>query len=328
MLSWIWPWFAAILPLPLLYRWVRKPEKSASAALRVPQGQYQVDPSATKILRGNHPWRLLLLTIAWLCLVAALCRPTWVGEPIRLPAEARDLLLAVDISMSMVKNQDMELDGRMVDRLIAVKKVVGEFVERRTGDRMGLILFGSEPYLQTPLTFDRHTLNQLLTEARAGFAGPQTAIGDAIGLAVKRLRERPAAMRVLILLTDGANTAGEVEPLQAAELAAKEDIKIYTIGIGAESLEMRDLFFTRRVNPSADLDEKTLSGIAELTGGQYFRARNPEELQQIYELLDQLEPVEQEAEVLRPSKALYYWPLGAAFVALSLLALASRRELT
>jgi Ca-activated chloride channel family protein len=175
------------------------------------------------------------------------------------------------------------------------------------------VLFGSQAYLQAPLTFDRKTVRQLLEEAQLGFAGEKTAIGDAIGLSIKRLRQRPAESRVLILLTDGANTSGKVSPLQAAKLAEQTKVKVYTIGVGADEMQTDGIFgspFGRRtINPSADLDEKTLLTIAELTGGQYFRARNPEDLKNIYKVLDTLEPIEQDEETFRPSKSLYHWPL-------------------
>ena len=326
MLSFEWPWILALLPLPLLARWLLAGREQPLPALKVPGYHFQDDVlSDTSSLRGK--WlRLLLLTVCWIALLTAAARPVWIGEPIALPTEGRDLLLAVDISNSMVEYQDMEYQGNMVDRLVATKKVVGDFVERRNGDRMGLILFGSRPYLQTPLTFDKHTLQQLLNEAQAGFAGPQTAIGDAIGLAVKRLMERPAEQRVMILLTDGANTAGEVQPLQAAELASSQGIRIYTIGVGAESQLVNGFFSTRRINPSASLDETTLQQIAEQTGGQYFRARSPDELEHIYHLLDQLEPIDQEAEVLRPTSALFFWPLGFALTISLLLVVLARRQ--
>jgi Ca-activated chloride channel family protein len=218
-------------------------------------------------------------------------------------------MLAVDLSRSM-QERDFELAGQRVDRLSATKAVAREFIERRAGDRLGLVLFGEQAYLQTPLTFDHETLGQLLDEAAIGLAGQATAIGDAIGLAVKRLREQPAASRVLILITDGANTAGEVDPRQAAELAAREGLTIYTIGIGADSVLVRDIFGTRRVNPSRDLDEDMLDAIAETTGGRYFRARDTEELRQIYALLDELEPLEREGQRFRPRHALFDWPLA------------------
>jgi Ca-activated chloride channel family protein len=203
-----------------------------------------------------------------------------------------------------------------------VKSVIGDFVARRTGDRLGLILFAARAYTQAPLTFDRKTVETLLYEAQIGIIEENaTAIGDGIGLGVKHLRERPQASRVLIMLTDGVNNAGEVTPLQAGELAATEGIKVYTIGIGAETGSTNSLFGPRSVNPSADLDEKTLTKIAEDTGGRYFRARDRNELEQIYSVLDQLEPVDQEAETYRPTLTLFYWPLGAALLLSFILAL-------
>jgi Ca-activated chloride channel family protein len=232
-----------------------------------------------------------------------------------MPASGRDLLLAVDISGSM-ETPDMNWNGEAVNRLTTVKLVVGDFVKRRESDRLGLVLFGTNAYLQAPLTFDRNTVNRLLQEAQLGFAGEKTAIGDAIGLATKRLRQRPEGSRVLILLTDGANTAGKVAPLKAAQLATQSGIKIYTIGIGADQMTKPGLFGTnfgaRTINPSRDLDEATLQTIANESGGQYFRARSPEDLELIYQQLDSLEPIEQKAETFRPTKSLFYWPLGLA----------------
>jgi len=204
-------------------------------------------------------------------------------------------------------------------RLAVVKDVAGEFIARRTGDRVGLILFGSRPYLQTPLTFDRTTVRRLLEEAESGLAGEQTAIGDAIGLAIKRLRERPAENRVLILLTDGSNTSGEFEPRQAAQLAATEGLRIHTIGIGADRVPYRG--FARSMIRNRELDEKTLREISKIAGGRYFRARSPQQLKQIYQELDALEPLPQEEEIYRPHTSLYHWPLGAALLLSFLLAL-------
>ena len=206
--------------------------------------------------------------------------------------------------------------------MVATQWVGGEFIQRRVGDRLGLILFGRQAYLQTPLTFDRETVRTLLHEAVIGLAGKETAIGDAIGLAVKRLQDNDINSRVLILLTDGANTAGEVEPIKAAELAAQHGLKIYTIGIGADEMVVSSFFGKQRVNPSADLDEKTLTAIAEKTGGRYFRARDTQQLEQIYHLLDKLEPLEKEAQTFRPTAALYAWPLGLALLLASLLTVA------
>jgi Ca-activated chloride channel family protein len=263
----------------------------------------------------------------WLLLLTAAARPTWIGEPVELPNSGRDLMMAVDISGSM-QVEDMQVGQTLVSRVDAVRQVGADFISHRTGDRLGLILFGSNAYVQSPLSFDTATVKRFLAEAQIGFAGKETAIGDAIGLAVKRLKERPAESRVLILLTDGQDNASSVKPLDAAQLAAKLGIRIYTIGIGADALTLPGLFGSsfgsRQVNPSAELDEAGLKEIARLTGGEYFRARNPQELVNIYHLLDQLEPVEQENTMYRPRQALGYLPLLGALLISFLLALQHR----
>jgi Ca-activated chloride channel family protein len=325
MLSWQWPALFALLPIPLIVRWLTRGDDASSSAIQVPffdalqnLEQSQVSPQASNWLKA------LLLWLLWASLVTAVARPTWVGEPVNLPQERRDLMIAVDISGSM-EQQDMLINNRYTDRITAVKAVVGEFVEKRASDRLGLILFGQQAYLQTPLTFDSKTVNQQLQEAQIGFAGNNTAIGDAIGLAIKRLRGRPAESRVLILLTDGANTAG-TEPLQAAAIAAEAEIRIHTVGVGADEMITRSLFGrNQRVNPSRDLDEVTLKAIAEQTGGQYFRARDPKELQKIYAEIDRLEPIPVE-QTFRPTKSLLHWPLSAA-LGFSLLLMLFRRIL-
>jgi len=294
-----------------LLRWLLPESHSGGLqALKVPWYESVAGGS------GNHmrrPLLVLLASAAWLLLVFAGSRPQWVGEVQSLPITGRDLLLAVDISGSM-DTQDMVLQNRPVNRLSVVKQVAGDFVARRRGDRVGLILFGSRAYLQTPLTFDTETTATLLEESEIGLAGRETAIGDAIGLAVKRLRDDAAAERVLVLLTDGANTSGEVQPLQAAEFAAREGLTIYTVGVGADELMVQDFFGSRVVNPSADLDEDTLRAIAERTGGRYFRARDTESLVEIYRMLDELEPVESDTETIRPVDELFYWPLALAWL--------------
>jgi len=319
-----WPWMLAALPLPyVVYRFVPHARRQ-EAALRVPffpalQRFEGALLSATTRTRMRH----VIAIMAWVALVAASAKPEWGGDPIQLPVSGRDLMVAVDISGSM-QTEDMVIEGRRATRLAAVKEVVGDFVARRTGDRLGLILFGDRPYLQTPLTFDRPTVQMLLEEAQIGIAGTRTAIGYAIGLAVKHLWEQAETSRVLILLTDGVNTVGDITPLQAARLAAQERIRIHTIGFGAESMIDRRRLFPRRINPSQDLDEETLQEVARLTGGRYFRARGVEELAGVYAELDQLEPVEQDAETFRPIRSLYYWPLGVAFILTLLLATLNR----
>ena len=305
-----WAWLLLLLPLPwLLRRWLSAASRSGVQALRVPWFDQVVESSGALM---RQPLLAAAAGLVWLLLLLAAARPQWVGEIETLPVTGRDLLLAVDISGSM-DTQDMLLGGSTVNRLMMVKKVAGEFIQRRRGDRVGLVLFGSRAYLQTPLTFDTETTAVLLEESEIGLAGRETAIGDAIGLAVKRLREDAASDRVLVLLTDGANTSGEVQPMQATEFAAREGLKIYTVGVGADEMMVQDFFGSRLVNPSADLDEDTLRAIAERTGGAYFRARDAEDLARIYQQLDELEPVESDQEAIRPVDELFHWPLALAF---------------
>lgn len=321
MIHFAWPWAFALLPLPyLIYRLVPPALAAEEAALWVPQ----LDPFAVaRHQRGRRErsrLALFLTLLCWLLLVVAAARPEWLGAPLEFPVSGRDLMLAVDLSGSM-QTGDFALHGRQVDRLTALKSVAEPFIDQRVGDRVGLILFGAQAYLQAPLTFDRPTVKRLLDEAAIGLAGDRTAIGDAIGLALKRAKEGETQQQVLILLTDGVSNAGQLPPLKAAELAAKAGLKIYTIGIGAEAMEVESFFFSQRVNPSADLDEKSLKAIAATTGGRYFRARDSAEFSQIYALLDQLEPVERERDLYRPMTALYPWPLGTALLGALLLTL-------
>ena len=210
MIEWIWPFAVLLLPLPLVARYLLSPRDRGQAALTVPSLQTftsLLDDAGTQ--RFERPWRLMLLWLIWICLITAVARPQWTGDPITLPTTGRDLMLAVDISGSMA-TEDMQVNGNYIDRLSVVKAVVGDFVEARQGDRIGLVLFGTNAYLQAPLTFDLKSVNRLLIEAPVGIVGGKTAIGDAIGLAVKRLRLRPQEDKVIILLTDGANNVGEI----------------------------------------------------------------------------------------------------------------------
>ncbi len=320
-----WPWLLILAPLPWLLRLLIPPSSSHDLqALRVPWFSSVAGSGKSGWMR--RPWLALVATLIWLLLVVAASRPQWVGEIESLPVTGRDLLLAVDISGSM-DTQDMILKKTAVNRLKVVKKVAGEFIQRRHGDRVGLILFGSRAYLQTPLTFDTETTATLLDESEIGLAGRETAIGDAIGLAVKRLRDDAASDRVLVLLTDGANTSGEVQPLQAAEFAARDGLTVYTVGVGADEMMVQDFFGSRVVNPSADLDEDTLRSIAEQTGGRYFRARDARGLERIYEILDELEPVESDVEIIRPIDELFFWPMGLAYTFALLAALITIRPI-
>jgi Ca-activated chloride channel family protein len=236
-----------------------------------------------------------------------------------MPTSGRDLLLAVDVSGSMAY-PDMHWNGEQVSRLELVQQLLGEFIEDRRGDRVGLILFGSQAYVQAPLTFDRHTVRVWLDEALVGIAGKNTAIGDAIGLAVKRLRQQPAQSRVLVLVTDGANNGGSIEPMTAARLAAEEGVRIHTIGIGADPASAGQRLGIG-LTSGLELDEGTLTEIADATGGRYFRAQDSAGLQAIEHTLDALEPVLQASAQLRATRSLFAWPLAAALL-LSLLLVA------
>jgi Ca-activated chloride channel family protein len=317
MIELAWPLALLLLPVPFLVRRLAPAAPATpSGALRVPffDGVAALGGAARAATRRR--WLLGTMSVAWLALVAAAARPTWVGEPVPLPAEGRDLMLVMDLSGSMARD-DFTLGGVPADRLTVVKQVADDFIGRREGDRVGLVLFGTRPYLQAPLTFDRPTVRTLLGEAQVGLAGDDTAIGDGLGMAVQRLRDRPAESRVVVLLTDGASNAGTLDPREAARIAAEEGVRVYTIGVGADAVAVPTLFGERVVNPSADLDEETLQAIADATGGAYFRAKNVEGLASVYRKIDELEPATAEPLHLRPTKELFPWPLGVAF-ALSL----------
>jgi len=315
VISFQWPWLFLLLPLPLLVRLLWRPAPAVEeAALRVPDlGPFALGGGARlTAVRGRRLLWWLALP-AWLLLVSAAARPVWYGQPIELPVSGRDLMLAVDLSGSM-QTPDYVLNGKTVDRLTAVKAIAGDFIKRRVGDRIGLILFGSHAYIQAPLTFDRKTVDTLLQESAIGLAGDQTAIGDAIGLAVKELQRNPHGNKVLILLTDGASNAGAVDPLEAAKLAAKEGMTIYTIGIGAKSMLVPSIFGMQRVNPSQDLDQTALRSIAKITGGRYFRGSDSAKLNQIYGIIDKLQPIDRQQQTFRPRRSLFFWPLGLALL--------------
>lgn len=313
MIEWLWPLAFLLTPAPILVRWLIKASRKKQPALTVPSLEGFSGLSNNESFSATlSTVKLIILWLAWILLIAAVARPQWVGEMVSLPTTGRDLMLAIDISGSMA-TEDMQVNNDYVDRLSVVKAVISQFLDARKGDRVGLVLFGTNAYVQAPLTFDLKSVKKLMIEAPVGIAGGKTAIGDAIGLTVKRLRERQNEEKVVILLTDGANNVGEIPPIKAAELASVDGIKIYTIGVGAEEMRVPSLFGSlagRTTNPSADLDEETLSKIAEATQGRYFRAKDTNTLAQIYELIDKLEPIEQEPETYRPFQVLYYWPLG------------------
>lgn len=317
MIDFAWPYVFLLLPLPwVVYQFFPPGRLHESAPLRVPELN-DFSPFQHTLSASSLKPKYIFAFLIWLLLLTAAARPQWAGEIVEIPQSGRDLMIAVDLSGSM-QIQDFELKGKYIDRLTALKAVASDFIERRKGDRIGLILFGTHAYLQTPLTFDIATVKQLLREAAVGLAGNETAIGDAIGLAVKQLRDSPQASRVLVLLTDGINNAGELTPEKAAEIAAHENLKIHTVAIGAKEIPVQTIFGIRHMQPSGEIDEKALKMVAEKTGGKYFRAYNTNELAQIYQEIDRLEYSERGNQYYRPTDEIYYWPLLFALIGFAL----------
>jgi Ca-activated chloride channel family protein len=311
MIELLIPWVLLALPIPLIMYLLPAKNQHQAAALKMPI-LIQDASSQTYSTKTKKSPRFLFLFI-WALVVIAASQPQWLGEAVNVPTEGREMMIAVDLSGSM-QVEDMQLNGSTVNRLDMLKVLLGDFIERRTGDRLGLILFGDDAYMQTPMTFDRKTVQQMLDEAVLGLVGKQTAIGDAIALAVKRFDAKKESNRVLLLLTDGQNTAGKITPEQALELAVAKNITIYSVGIGADVMIQNSIFGKRRINPSSELDEESLQQLATETGGHYFRARDSKDMSEIYQLLDELEPIEQDQQQMRPLNALFYWPLAIALL--------------
>ncbi|ASJ75678.1 VWA domain-containing protein [Granulosicoccus antarcticus] len=319
-MEFLFPIVFILLPLPwLVRRFAPAAPLSTNGALRVPFfRQLTHDGKPDNRRKPSRSWRLIGASLIWLLLLCAAARPVFVGDEISLPVESRDLMFAVDLSGSMAR-EDFTLDGQASDRLTVVKAAADDFITRRTGDRIGLVLFSDRAYLQAPLTLDRQVVRSLLDEAQVGLTGTQTAIGDAIAIAIKRLKDRPVQNRVLILMTDGASNAGVLSPMKAATLAKELGVRIYTIGVGAEQMVVQSSMGQRIVNPSEDLDEETLAAIASQTGGRYFRANDTSGLASVYKQLDKLEPVSADPVFVRPSVSLFFWPLAAAVLLTALM---------
>ncbi len=288
-MDFVFPWAFLLLPLPWLVRGLL-PEAPprVGAALRVPF--YSILQKSAGRREGRR-WRIrsLLPLLAWLCLVTAGAQPRWLGDETLLPTTGRDLLLVIDISGSM-RAMDFGTETDPKSRLDIVKAVAGRFVARRGGDRVGLILFGSRPYLRVPLTYDRSSVVELLQDTEVALAGEYTALGDAIGLGIRHLRTRPSGSRVLVLLTDGASNAGGLGPKQAAEIAAREGVRIHTIAIGRDDVVAPNLRGAWSSQAVRDFNREILEGLADRTGGVYLDALDPVGLEQAYRALDELEP--------------------------------------
>ncbi|MGR5299111.1 vWA domain-containing protein [Vibrio mediterranei] len=314
-----WWWLFALLPLPYLgYKFFQP--KQPSAAIILPHISGMPAASRKKILLVRT-----IAIMAWVSLVCATARPVWYAEPIEIQPKHRDMMLVIDLSYSM-SQQDMAYQDGYIDRLTAVKHVVSDFVDRRKGDRVGLVYFADHAYLQTPLTFDRETVKTQLNQTVLKLIGTQTAIGDGIGLATKTFIDSDAPQRVMILLSDGSNNAGVLEPVKAAEIAKKYGTTIYTIGVGAGEMQVKDFFMTRTVNTAEDLDEKTLIKIANMTGGQYFRARNADELATIYDTINALQPIQQATQSWRPQTEWFALPATFSLLLIMLLVMLRREK--
>ncbi len=308
MFEFEWPWAFALLPLPLLAWWLLPARQERQTSVQVPfferlavaTGQ---TPRPGAVIIRRRAVQMIVATLMWILLVVALARPQHVGEPVTRDVSARDLILAVDISGSMEQQDFRTTDDKPVKRLDGVKLVLGDFIARRKGDRIALILFGSKAYLQVPFTRDIETARTLLDQTEVGMAGQQTVIGDAIGLSIKTFEKSQAKQKLVILLTDGNDTASRVPPAHAADIAKQNGIVVYTIGFG---------------DPAGKGDERvdlqTLRQVAEATDGRFFRAEDGTQLASIYADIDRLAPVQLATQTWRPKLPLFQWPLGAAVV--------------
>ncbi|MBQ4472005.1 MAG: VWA domain-containing protein [Alphaproteobacteria bacterium] len=318
MYQFIWPIVFILLPLPLVLRWLLPSSEQKypqSGALKVPffYRLKKLQPTGQNTTRWAHP---VFWTITWICFIMAAARPVWIGEPIPLEQESRNIVLTLDVSGSM-QEQDFALNGQQMTRLEIVKHLAKDFFEERQGDNLGLVIFGSEAYTYAPLSPDTQTLKSLLDEIGIGIAGQQTALGDALALAAQNASAVPENARIVILMSDGYANAGVIQMDEAIKIAQKAGVKVYTIGIGSEA---KDFLGFVQINPSSDLDEATLKKVATETGGQYFRATSTEKLQEIYNIIDQLETTESDPLSIRPRKEMAYLfiLIGLAFWLLAL----------
>ena len=300
------PWILALWPLPFIIR--KLLPRSPQAALWLPQQDYLV-PTASSGQKRRWSW--LLPILIWSLLIGAAAQPRWLDEPIPLNPEAREIMIALDLSGSM-EMDDMTLNGRRATRLEAAHKILSDFIRRRSGDRIGLIVYADDAYVYVPITSDLNTVATLAEEASIGLAGQRTALGDAIGLAIKYFEDRPSDNKVVLMLTDGMINAGVIDANAAIHLAANHDVKIHTIGIGSDEMVVQGLFGERRINPSTDLDEQFLTTIAQVSGGRYFRGRSTEEMEEIYQIIDEIEPIAAAEQYFRPFQSLAAFPLAAA----------------
>lgn len=298
-----YPFVFYLLPLPLIIYFLLPPLRQQKTYIAVPFFQRFLESTGIRARSGVSVSRkkminIISLAFIWILIILALASPRLVGEPDLQLKTARSLMFAVDLSGSMATT-DWTIDGKRATRWDAVKNVMEEFITRREGDRIGLILFGTQAYLQVPFTSDLNVVNKYLQESEVGMPGERTAIGNAIGLAVRLFEADSVERKVMILLTDGVDSGSEVNPIQAARAAAHDSVIIYTIGIGDPNAQI------------FDIDEAMLKEIAQDTGGKYFLAIDKNQLEEVYKTLEELEPIEYEEETYRPATLLYFYPLAA-----------------
>lgn len=328
------PYAVFLLIVPVLLRYLLPAVKGLHGdALRVP---FIKDLEKIKIQSGGIWGRgfpekgsstgLALLYVIYALLVTAVARPQWIGEPVRVKNYSRDILLVMDISNSMLQ-PDFTINNRRINRLSAVKKVASEFIQKRRDDRMGLVLFGTRAYLQAPITYDKRSVQEILWNTDAGMAGDSTSIGDAMGMALKSLQDsKDKDKKIIILLTDGENNDGSLSLPEAINLAKSEGVKVYTIGVGAEGSLIQSFFGFQIAAPNSGLDEEGLKRLAAETKGNYFRAKDTESLRRIYDIIDKLEPDENDEQYVVETKELFYVPLIAALVLAGILFGLARRK--
>ncbi len=308
MIEFTWPYMILFFPLPFIIRWLfsRKENKVSGHKLKVP---FFKELSKLKINKGtfykSNYFMFLLLIAAWALIVVASARPIRIADSWSIDVEGRDLMIAIDTSGSMARPET--LDGAQVTRLDVVKSVTRELIQKRKGDRVGLIMFGSKAFLYTPLSFDLSLVQGFLDEVFAGMAGPSTAIGDALVLSVKYLYDRPTDNKVLLLMTDGANQGGKFSVKQGIELIKQANVKVYTVGIGFSDSQGDNPVKSEEI----DLDEPSLISIAKETQGQYFRVNSGADLKKVFSYIEQLEKID-DTLIRQSIDEIYYEFLGMA----------------
>jgi len=302
------PWALLLLPAPwLVWRFV-PPRREQAPALRFPffrriAQAAGAEPRPGSVVLARQRLQMIVAILVWALMVTALARPERVGEPIEITKAARDVILAIDISGSMDEHDFVAEDGSRVQRLEAVKRVVGQFIEARQGDRVALIIFGSKAFVQAPFTEDLRTVRELLEQTEVGMAGPHTVIGDAIGLAIRTFEAREIQQRLLILLSDGADTGSRMSPVNAAEIAARNGVEIFTIGVGDPGTA-----------GEGQVDLAALEDIAGRAHGRFFVADDEAGLTSVYDRIDEMAPRQVETLSFRPREPLGHWLLAAAAV--------------